>query len=203
MENQSLFELLSDVEPMPRPDHLEPVRGLLFTLPVTFAYYQNLGELLLDAGHMTTLGDLFVLCTPSFRPEWAIRLERIGRTLTLTYPAAPIWLAGSPLPEVERAVATIEPKSYEAIESAWFKMLRLARPFDGRTSGLDGQTYVFGYKRNGLMTAQTWSPSPDTAPGRLVSLSESLRQYALADAVLRPEIEGRIREEAQWFEAVA
>ena len=199
-----ISELLKHMKPMsiPRPNHLEPGGELLFTSPVVFEYYQKLGELLLDTSNLTTLGVLFVLCMPSFRPEWAVRLERVGRTLTLTYPAAPIWPVGSPLPKIENAVAGLELKSYEAIESAWLKMIRLAHPFHSGWSGLDGETYVFGYKQHGLMTAETWSPDPNTAPGRLVRLGESLREYALADPVLRPEMEERIQEEAQWFETV-
>ena len=86
---------------------------------------------------------------------------------------------------------------------AWLKMLRRARPFHSEFSPCDGETYVFGCKRHGLMTAETWSPGPNTAPGRLVKLSETLREYVLADAALRPGMEGRVREEAQWFEAAA
>ena len=74
----------------------------------------------------------------------------------------------------------------QRITSAWIGVLRETRYLPAETGiGLDGTTYHFsGYHRppgknynEGFFAGQTWSPDPDTKPGRLAKLASSLVQY--------------------------
>ena len=186
-----------------RTECLDRGGDLLFTSPILYEYYQQIAVQLLDRPHMTTLGVLFAVCLPAFFPEWGLLVERIPPRVVLRMPGSkPIWpLRDSPQP-VQCFDVAIEADEYAALEKIWSKALGdVGRSSSPGLPGHDGVSYIFGSssQNTGLMTGRTWCPNADSDPGRIAGIAHSLKDYALANPVARPELKERIHEQIADF----
>jgi len=79
--------------------------------------------------------------------------------------------------KVERCEVAVDSGLAARIVSVWKQMLLGVHvvPYEG---GLDGVFYRFSMPVDGKDVAgQTWSPNPDSKPGRLVEIAETMRAY--------------------------
>jgi hypothetical protein len=65
---------------------------------------------------------------------------------------------------------------------------------------MDGETYHFACGANnvGWMAGKTWSPDPDTAPGRLVALCHLLYDYVELGEI-QSDLLQKFHDAAEWF----
>lgn len=162
---------------MSEGEHLRPHYSPLFS-DFRHDYDRLLNELLFTRIGIGAQWKVSALCMPSFDAEWSIEVRgtRFDGVLVILHAAhSNIWLSRSAPPEVRRSIVSISEATAEVIRSAWLKMLLGARHDADAEIALDGVTYYFDADS---MSAQTWSPRPDSAPGRLVTLAELLRRYA-------------------------
>jgi hypothetical protein len=167
-------------------------------------YHLVVAESLLPDEEVKRRTVLSVVCLPSFDPEWALRLvgsQHRGFNLVLTEAREQLWVSeSSSTVEVTKTVLTIPPELASGISDVWRKMLRRTRHPDSERIGKDGVNYHFTF---GSMSGHIWSPRAVTLPGRLVSLSHSLRSLVLAgdaqDAALLEEIQVQIA----WFRGLS
>jgi hypothetical protein len=154
-----------------------------------------------------------VICLPSFRPEWIVRIldKKNGRfAVLLTEAEEHIWGAywhkRDPREiKVRRKQATLDPELARRLVDAWRRMLVGVRHRRQDRMGLDGVNYHFACLGFGCETlsGRTWSPPPESPAGRLVALSESLREYAESKCSRLAEAGERIGREVARLEDVA
>lgn len=87
------------------------------------------------------------------------------------------------------------------IQDVFFEMVSDARYADENRVGIDGTSYHFSSFKIyfGLRCGRTWSPDENTPPFRLVSLSQTLFDYALADSSKDNIILERLRAQLRDF----
>jgi hypothetical protein len=181
------------------PEQLEPEDS-----PFLVDYYA-VGRLLLQGiSQRSTI--VTVVCMPSFEPAWAIRLhksENHGFAVTLTETSTQICPSSSHFPPT---VLTSKAKLPTAIAvelvEIWRKMLKATFPRAFKGIQQDGVSYHFicNAGAEGKLCAQTYSRDFETSPGRLVSLSHKLREYASLQG--RTEVLAQIESEMEWFRAI-
>lgn len=167
-------------------------------------YYGKIARTLLVAESHHDWPQLSVVCLPSFKPEWALLLlevKRVGFMLTLRTAASQIW----PPERVEEVkVNKVRVKVDDAfaagVRDAWEKMMRRVRHATPSMFVLDGVSYRFNLLGK---AGRTSSPSPQTAPGRLVELSHALRAYVEASEENRCEKGEQILALIEWFRQLA
>jgi hypothetical protein len=167
-------------------------------------YCQRLLSTLFSKGKLHHKCRACVFCLPSFEPEWALQLldSRLdGYSLVMSLPASQIW---EPAPGETISVSTLETGIGDdmaiGVLAAWMKMLQRVRYPISPSQGLDGITYHFLGRGMG---GRTWSPDPQTAPGRLVELSHALRAYVEASEENRCQKGEQIFALIEWFRQLA
>jgi hypothetical protein len=152
------------------------------------SYYQKAATVLFGDRQLGGKRVLSVVCLPSFKVEWALVLLRSAMdefTLSLSVAEKQIWSSDAEVPvAAKRIEAALSPEIALGVCDVWRMMLRRSRHPESRRLGMDGVNYHFAtYGRGiGSMAAKTWSPNPETAPGKLVSLSHLLHQYVVGAA---------------------
>jgi hypothetical protein len=188
---------------------LQPEASPLDWLDIFDRYYRNVAELLLEPGKPRRQGLISVVCLPSFEVEWALRLigsEEKGYSLALSVAEAQIWPSRGTSPiAVKRRESPLAADLAVAVCEAWRKMLLRVRHPERGTGHLDGVTYHFACHGPGFnwMAGKTWSPEPQTAPGKLVALGHLLYQYVERDEPERSVLANEIRQAADWFRDLA
>lgn len=161
-------------------DHLEPEDSPFVPRGVLSRYNEAVVELL-QAVRPSRYALVSVVCLPSFECEWSLWLfgSRFDEhRLELRVADVPIWPCEGDLPTVTRREAPVAADVAQGIVDVWTWMLRRVRHPDEPGMGLDGVTYHFTTNARGAgMAGQIWSPEANTAPGRLVALSEALRRF--------------------------
>jgi hypothetical protein len=212
MIRDDLFERLAELtesDDTAWPDHLVPSVSPVRSRSDINRYREHVGKLL--APSTTAGGDFFVVCFPSFRPEWGISAELSGDTIALRFPSEPIWPQNlQSCISVQCIEVSFDRPLLVKIERVWCGMLYAVRPF--RASAVaeslwacrrDGESYTFGYHRPNrtTLTGEAWSPSSESRPGRLVTVAQLLRSYCTASNSERPDLARSIQQAADWFEA--
>jgi hypothetical protein len=210
----SLVVLASSAPDVSAQDHLLPERGSL---------NDNLGLDHAKSLHETLLKDSAfyyrarVVCLPSGKPAWAVTLTREGDDDHPAYSVEYAVLEGRPgepikNARVRREKVPLDPEAAEAVQKVWMRMLREVRYPEKAIGGqADGVTYRFSrfvpYPSDdpsvppGWEAGNIWTPKPMTSPGRLASLGEEMRAYALAKGEERGKLRERIFKEAVSLEA--
>jgi hypothetical protein len=151
-----------------------------------------------------------VVCLPSFENEWAVCIresQHMGCSATLTTAdeqiSANLELGGK-LPSVTKVSVPLSQTMAGLIADVWKRMLRTVSYKIRGPTGLDGVSYHFWMHQSvqGPMSGYTWSPRPETASGRLVVFSETLRGYILAPESKRATLGRRIEEQSAWFQSM-
>ena len=158
-----------------------------------------------------------VICTPSGEPAWAITLTEEGEDDHRSYFIEYAVFEGGRAVRIEdapvrRVKAPITLDAAEAVQRVWMRMLREVRYPEKAVGGqADGATYHFSRfvpltssdpgAPSGWEAGTIWSPRPTSFPGRLVSLGEAMRGYALARAEERGASQDRIFKQAVGLEA--
>ncbi len=151
-----------------------------------------------------------VLCLPSFEPEWAIRIhgsEKVGFAATLTTATTQIWAAmheDDVVVEVSRHDVELSIPIANQLRNIWCQMLREARYRASASGGVDGVSYHFQCfsMTQGFLCGRTWSPDPETTTGRFVALTETLREFTLAEPNHRASVGARLEAELSWFQDI-
>jgi hypothetical protein len=170
-------------------------------------YYRHVAAALLEPGDDEHPVLLSVVCLPSFDPEWALRLldKESGYSLILnraeTQIYGSLWDPQPAAVAIRREQAILSQALAAELRVAWRKMLRRVRHAERAVFGADGETYHFTCWERGMgcMAGRTWSPEPETAPGRLVALSHLLSRYVVADDEQRTGLSDEIRQSVEWF----
>jgi len=80
--------------------------------------------------------------------------------------------------KVDRCEAQLDSNLAVEIIDAWTRMLEDTKHPQDTTGGFDGTTYHFSMRQVfRIMSGKTWSPSPRSKPGLLVSVAESMIDY--------------------------
>lgn len=120
-----------------------------------------------------------IVCLPSFQNEWAIRLHADSLAeprLTLTSVKSRLW-------ETQHAEVSAWTKPFpHELSDRFLGVLRtelLATHWLERRLGMDGANYHFHatHPLRGALGGQTWSPDVESAPGHLVELANSIRDF--------------------------
>lgn len=174
-------------------------------VPVIASYHLSVSRSLIY-GHMIHQKHVAtVVCLPSFSPEWAIRVcgaPESDYSVVLTETATSLWCCAKPT-EVPVTIRErpICPKIAHSIEVIWIALLRDVRQPDDLAFGLDGETYHFSFSApfHGFLAGMTWSPRSETPAGKLVTLTQALRDYVQADSQSSDGHTGLICELIEWF----
>jgi hypothetical protein len=149
-----------------------PFHGLL-------EYYHCVERILFDERSFGAPRKLRMICLPSFEPEWALVLIGSARAkysaVVLCKVESQIWSTRNAIVTATRLEREVPDDVAAGLCDIWKKMLSNARHPKLMTVGCDGVSYHF---EAGGMAARTWSPDPQTAPGKLVSLCDLLYQFA-------------------------
>jgi hypothetical protein len=150
-----------------------------------------------------------LVCIPSFEPEWALWLageRKGGFSVLLTEAENNIWYS-SRKPEaqfpmaVRKSEGQLESSLAGAICGVWRGALSQARYSKDQAGGNDGVTYHFGYWDVGArMAGKAWSPTEQTAPGKLAAISHALRDYLRNEGPASQQIIQAIEEHLAWFQ---
>ncbi|MET1111566.1 MAG: hypothetical protein ABWX67_08595 [Allosphingosinicella sp.] len=77
-----------------------------------------------------------------------------------------------------RCALAVDAPTATALTAAWRRMLGSVRQGDELLAGADGTSYTFSMAAEGrTLAGETWSPRPDTRPGRIARLAEAMREY--------------------------
>jgi putative addiction module component (TIGR02574 family) len=204
-----LAVLATDALDAAAQDHLLPELGSLNDPGV--AHAKSIREVLLkDAAFYYRAR---VICLPSGTPAWVVTLTREQEDPPAYFVEYAVFEHGGGNgvriedSRVRKEKVPIDREAAEAIQGAWLKMLRAVRyPEVVVGGGADGITYHFSrfvphlsgdsLASPGWETGQVWSPKPGSPPGRLASISELMRDYALASKEERAKLRGGILKEA-------
>jgi hypothetical protein len=153
--------------------------------PLIVRYFQVISATLLSENRPPKDINAYVVCLPSFSPEWALQLRRCsdGFILSMATAGRQLWSCADPgAVQVQRGETTIAEDLAAAIRHAWRDALAMVRHPSQALYGLDGENYHFALSDPdiGRMAGWTWSPDEGSPPGKLVKLAETLRQYVLA-----------------------
>jgi hypothetical protein len=164
-------------------------------------------SIMCDQRHRETAS---LVCIPSHRPEWALWVfgERKAEFWVLWAEAERnIWLrrfADEPTPtSIRKHRSQLPTELGGAICDIWRKVLSQTRHSETRQGGCDGIMYHFAHWSVGTgtrMAGRTWSPPEETFPGKMVSLSKALKDYALDKGESNRQIVQRIEEHIAWFQ---
>lgn len=174
--------------------------------PITHEYHARVVELLLASRPGEPPRAQFaVVCLPSFRPEWSLRLHRPPNgsrnsrepTLVLVRANEPIWGATVRTVETTRHTRPIGDALATRLERVWGRMLESTRASRYVGMGVDGVTYHFEHRHR---AGQTWTPRPNTRAGRFVQVADSLARYTGAEELARPAIESELIAQLERFE---
>ena len=185
-----------------RPED-SPIVGMNFD-----EYYRKVAAALLEPDVPTRRGLLSVICLPSFEVEWAARLlgsEKKGYALARSIAETQIWSRATVPVAVRRVEVPLAEELGVLLCEVWRKMLLRVRHPEHSGIGKDGVTYHFAAWAPGVgfMAGNTWSPGSQTAPGKLVALSQLLYQYVENTDTGRRELIGEILQAAAWFRGLA
>jgi hypothetical protein len=190
---------------------LEPEDGL-FTRKRELAYYDQLYDALIKSN--TTFAVARTVCIPSFSAEWTVTVEgRVDSTFVViaTTPQAQLGagLLLDPKVKLARLKKTkvlvfqrdISSEDAKAIQDIFLSMTSEARYADSNWIVFDGETYHFSLSKAGvgLRCGRITSPKDGTPPGRLVSLSKTLFDYAKAGNVDKNAVLEQLRTQVQQF----
>jgi hypothetical protein len=196
--------IVRDFQDAADEEHLLPERSPFIELPSIAAYHCKVSSALLEPDNVDDAGLAAVVCLPSFRPEWAVRVvgsEKEGFALLLTQPTeGPIWPTASAPVRVSRKTTQIPALLATTLCDVWRKMLSRVRHGRRETMRCDGVTYHFCVSID--MAGWVWSPSPDTAPGRLAQAGHSLRELTLADEATRQGRIDHLLRQLFWFQGL-
>lgn len=144
--------------------------------------------------------ELWMIAYPSFRPEYAIELQRIRskdyaakvvgyrlRWAEAIWPmqADKINRDWNKQPKIHAdAVGEFPIRAAQEISKAWLTVLKQTRYDDNDVWGIDGTTYDFGAAH---YVGETWSPQSGP-PARLVELADCLAAYAQSSPSARPKL---------------
>ncbi len=130
------------------------------------------------------------IAEPSFQAEYAVGIKETAGAYALfsIQPARQLWgqvqrPRGTPPADVgqlpvERCEAPLDAVLARGVIDVWGRMLAQTRPDESRSLGLDGETYYFSMDIGGrTLAGSTWSPDPQSRPGRLVGMVLALRRY--------------------------
>ncbi len=186
-------------------DHLEPERGSINESQPYLEYTLRLRNALLKDGASHYRAR--VICEPAFQRRWVVTLVCDERDS----PAYFIEYVGLADPKDGRSVgqkarAALDKEAAAAIQNVWLRMLRAVRHPDTPRAGADGVTYHFSrfvtlggddpHVPGGWETGQIWSPGPTSMTGRLASIGEAMRDFAIAPQEKRADLRDRILKQA-------
>jgi hypothetical protein len=168
-------------------ESLAPEESVLQESPVATSYLFHVAEVLLERSAGAPLPGLTVVCLPSFKEEWAVRVRGspvIGFKAILSEAMEKIWCH----PEPGSIQARVKERALhdalaQGLCGVWKKVLLGTRHPRRARLGLDGVEYHFGYRDtvSGQLAGYTWSPEKTTVPGKLVAVSHALREYIDSD----------------------
>jgi hypothetical protein len=152
-----------------------------------------------------------LVCIPSHRPEWALWVvgeRKTGFSVLWAEAEGNIWLrrclAKEPKPtSIRKSQSQLPTELGGAICDIWRKVLSETRHPEVRDGGWDGVMYHFGHwsvSTGTRMAGKTWSPPEKTFPGKLVSLSVALKDYALDKGESKRQIVQRIEDHLAWLQ---
>jgi hypothetical protein len=130
-----------------------------------------------------------LVCLPAFAPEWALWLvgaRKAGFWVLLIEADKNIWYSTRNdsgmlhSPSVTKRHNKLPMELGTAICDIWSRVLSQTRySKESQIAACDGIEYHFAYSRRsiGSMAGKAWSPGETTAPGKLVALSNNLREY--------------------------
>ena len=79
---------------------------------------------------------------------------------------------------VEQCTAPIDAALARGMLDVWSRMLAQTRPDESKTIGLDGETFNFSMELDQrTLSGETWSPNPQSKPGKLVGMVMAMRHY--------------------------
>ena len=140
---------------------------------------------------------------PSFAPEWVVEIQNPMKDVaTVKYAVVDGKIWSNDAPEKLRVIeksTRISSELAQLLEQLLDKHLDGVRYAYSDSVGLDGTTYHFSNFRRGIgvRTGQTWSPDPQWPTGRLVKVTEMLRDLTLAPQDQGRKLENQIRLEAK------
>lgn len=172
-----------------RNEHLTPVGGHFSSVAHQNEYYPKVRAVLYSGLVDNALAQLVVL--PSFKPEYALSIERQDQRYYLLYNVAQrsIWGAlqakqGPPV-AVESKRVEIGEALATAVAALWNTAIGQVRyPAPTVTIRGDGTTYMFSTFQAsvGLRAGQTWTPPATTPMASLVDITLKLQKLASAPA---------------------
>ena len=193
-------------------DYLEPVRSFDTYTGELGEYYRNVFSLLHTGFQQPPYACFTVI--PSFSPEYAMSLERIGgryglvsNTLSRTY-----WQADKGSVQVNKKSVFITQSLYKTLGDIFQLVTKQVLDLDGSTAGLDGVVYYFASAdaKGHVMEGRKWSPEEGSLMEKLVQVCQSaylltqgknISETALAEeaATLLKALQARTKEEPDVY----
>jgi hypothetical protein len=186
-------------------EHLEPERGSINESLTSLDYKLRLHKALLKEA--ASYYRARVICEPAFQRRWVVTLV-CEQADTPVYFVDYAGLADPRDPRAggQKARAPLDREAADAIQNVWLQMLRAVRYPDAPRIGADGVTYHFSRfvglgeddprAPGGWETGQVWTPDPTSLTGRLASLGEAMREFAMAPQEKRADLREKILKEA-------
>jgi hypothetical protein len=191
--------------PASAQDHLEPERGTVNDSLASLDYAARLHTALFkDAAYHYRAR---VICEPAFRPRWAVTLVcEAGDRPEYFVEYAGLENRKDGEFRAQKSRVPLDREAAEAVQEVWLRMLRAVHYPDAPRAGADGVTYHFSrfvprgladpLAPGGWEAGQVWTPDPTSTTGRLASIGEAMREYAMAAREQRAGVRDRILKQA-------
>lgn len=147
-------------------------------------YYHRVADALLLEQIHSKRALVYLVALPSFEPEWSLQLFEIAPAeFILNVAVSESQIYDSRREEFEetkvrRHSIGLATQIADAVCEIWKTILFRVRHSDLTRRGRDGLSYHFGFLQGHYLAGRAWSPESNTVIGRVVELSELLRQYA-------------------------
>lgn len=147
-----------------------------------------------------------VACLPAFEPEWALRIQSEDETqftLTLAEADSQIWPHGQQV-SVTTHDCVLPTEFADGMFRTWRRMLEGTRYGPRRTLALDGNSYHFAARIPSApaMAGFALDANRNSPNGKMISLCETLKQYALASQLERADLMQSARAHIDWFDTM-
>ncbi len=187
--------------------HLTPVESVFSANPTIAEYELCVAKALRLSYDLDLAICVSAFCLPSFQPEWAVFLVRLDKDCYEVHSsdfAEPMWGNKDPSTiQARKRKRYIDSRFGTRIETMFQNQLATVQYHDNDRHGADGVTFTFSasHPSKGIVAGTTWSPEPESVPGKMVELAVAMCTYVLIPEDKSDEFLNKMNAVFAWFEA--
>jgi hypothetical protein len=164
-------------------DHLKPVNGIFDSYDFLLDYYSQVRSFLLP--HTDDWHEIQIITIPSFDKENVLLLEHVRGTenysLVFRTVDKSIWYTKDKANiQVQEIKKKFDKESALLMKALFRVAIRQTHFPEDDAIGTDGTNHYFSIDDFGYKTGKTWSPSEKSAMGRLVAITEKIKNMVSA-----------------------